>query len=548
MAMSRDRILLFLLLLAALLLFCIDLNGVPLRDWDEGTVAQVAREISRCPSWQGWIHPTLWDKPYLNKPPLLHGLIAVAYRLFGVHAWTARLPGAVLTACSVPLLYWVGRAVFPNRSTAWISAGVYLLLLPVVRHGRLAMLDGAIVCFFLFTLGCLLKSLRHPRWGYGVGLGFALMVLTKGLLGGLLLAIALLFLLWERPQHLLSPPLWQGLLLGLVPVLGWYSWQWQQYGQTFVDTGLIDQGLSRIWETVEDHQGPPWYYLLEILKYGWPWLIFWPVGWGLTLRSLPQPWAKLILTWTGAYLLPISCMGTKLPWYVYPIYPAIALTCGVALSAAWEKHRHWSSRTLALKRLPKGWSIALALIAFVGLAGMVYASPWGGEPSIALFVTFLMVACTAATAALWVWQQRSRFLPALFIGLYLALLSLMVSDHWVWELGESFPVEPIAQLVRNHVPPTAPIYLQYPYHRPSLEFYSDRPIPPAPLETLQTLWQQPTPIYILTNDLAPYTALSGPILPLGTANTWHLISNQTAKAEQNPQKAPPKSPRISASM
>lgn len=133
------------LLLAAVILFSINLGGLPLRDWDEGTVAQVAREIWRSPAnSQRWLYPTLNGEPYLNKPPLMHILIAFAYAIGGVNEWTSRLPGALLTAISVPLLYGIGREIFVQRPPAVFSALVYLTLLPVVRHGRLAMLDGAV--------------------------------------------------------------------------------------------------------------------------------------------------------------------------------------------------------------------------------------------------------------------------------------------------------------------------------------------------------------------------------------------------------------------
>jgi 4-amino-4-deoxy-L-arabinose transferase-like glycosyltransferase len=522
----RDRTIALLLWLAAIVLFCVDLNGVPLRDWDEGLVAQVAREISRSDRWTGWLYPQLWGEPYFNKPPLLHTLVALTYRLWGVHTWTARLPGAVLTSASVPLLYCLGRAVFPTRAVALLGACVYLTWLPVVRHGRLAMLDGAVICFFIATLWMLVRSHRSSNWFYGVGLGFALMCLTKGLLGVLLLGLALVFLAWDYPKAFTIPALWRGLLLGSIPVLVWYGLQWQLYGQTFIDAGVVNQSISRIWNAVEDHQGPPWYYLLEILKYSWPWLIFFPMGVRLVWRSRHHSWGKLILVWLLCYLLPISLMGTKLPWYVFPVYPALALTCAVALSAAWEMHRHWSGRLLSLKQLPITWGLSLGLVALIGLGGISYASPWGGEPSTALLLSFLSVAIATGTASFLVWRQRLLFIPILIIGAYTSLLCLMMSDHWVWELGESFAVTPVAELVRNQVPPEAPLYLQYAYARPSLNFYCDRLIPAASAQELQTLWQQPPPIYILTSDPSSYQTLSKSFTDLGIAENFHLISNQ----------------------
>ena len=525
----RSDLLCFALLwLAALGLFGLDLGGVPLRDWDEGTVAQVAREISQGGTWTAWLHPQLWGAPYLNKPPLLHSLIAAAFQNFGVHTWVARLPGAVLTATSVPLLYLLGREIFPTRTYAGLGAGIYLTCLPVVRHGRLAMLDGAVTSFFIALLWLLLRSRRHPVDALGVGICFALMCLTKGILGILLLAIALLFLLWDTPKVLRSPYLWAGLALGSLPVIGWYFLQWQYYGQQFLDVTLLNQNFERVWNAVDNHQGPFWYYLLELLKYGWPWLIFWPTGFWLTWQSRHQTWGKLLLVWTVGYLLAISLMGTKLPWYIFPLYPAIALTVGVALTAAWHRYQHWNGRSLALKQIPPVWFWLLALFSLVGMAGVVYVSPWGGEPSIALALTFGTVAITSGLAALFSSRQQTRFIPILVVGLYLALGSLMISDHWLWELGESFPVLPIASLVNEQVPPEQPIYMAYGYERPSLNFYCDRRIIALPAAELVAPWQTVKPLYLLVQDPTPFQTAAAQFTEHAQADEWHLISNQAS--------------------
>lgn len=62
-----DWVWVVILLLAALLLYTLNLGGVALRDWDEGIVAQVAREIAQ-PGGH-WLYPTLHGAPYFNKPP-----------------------------------------------------------------------------------------------------------------------------------------------------------------------------------------------------------------------------------------------------------------------------------------------------------------------------------------------------------------------------------------------------------------------------------------------------------------------------------------------
>src|SRR4028119_2340686 len=217
---------------AAIVLWGISLGDLPLRDWDEGTRALVAREIYRTGNW---LYPTLQGQLYLNKPPLMDWLIALSYSIGGVGEFTTRLPGAFFSACGVPLLYLVGREVFLDRLPAVFGAGVYLTLLPVVRHGRLAMLDGMVVSFFLLLLLFLLKCRQDRRWAVGVGLCLGAIAFTKGLLVVPLGAIAGAFLLADKQLALLrSLYFWLGILLGNLPMLAWYAAQWQHYGITFL--------------------------------------------------------------------------------------------------------------------------------------------------------------------------------------------------------------------------------------------------------------------------------------------------------------------------
>lgn len=162
----------------------------------------------------------------------------------------------------------------------------------------------------------------------------------------------------------------------------------------------------------------------------------------------------------------------------------------------------------------------------LGAGGLFYASPWGGEPSWALGITFLLVMIVAGAAAMFVWHQQTRFIPTLIIGLYCALTVLMTSNHWVWELGESFPVLPIAELVNTHVPAGIPIGIAYDYSRPSLDFYSDRRITAQSSADLLSRWQAADPMYAIVQDPSPYQATSNQFFELGQTADWHLITNQ----------------------
>ena len=150
---------LWILSVAAIFLYTFNLGEFPLRDWDEGIVATVAREIYRTDlDKYVWLYPQNIDgSPYWNKPPFVHGLIALNYHFFGVNELTTRIIPATISALCVPLLYLIGKEIFVTQKAAVLSAVIYLTLIPVARHNRLAMLDGVINFEFCLLIWSLLR-------------------------------------------------------------------------------------------------------------------------------------------------------------------------------------------------------------------------------------------------------------------------------------------------------------------------------------------------------------------------------------------------------
>ncbi|MGF1673053.1 MAG: ArnT family glycosyltransferase [Rivularia sp. (in: cyanobacteria)] len=519
-----DRIWIVILLIAAVILFTINLGMLPLRDWDEGTIAQVARELgSGSASDMRWLFPTLGGEPYHNKPPLMHLMIAWAYSIGGINEWTTRLPGAILTALTVPFLYSIGREIFHQRICAIYSALVYLTMLPVVRHGRLAMLDGAAVFFFMVMLLCVLRSRRDLRYCLGVGIGFALICLTKSILGVLLGAVAMIFLFWDTPRLLKSKYMWMGIFLGTIPVGFWYGAQWWHYGDTFTTQGMINQSLSRIWNSVEGHNGPPWYYLLEICKYTWPWLIFLPASLGFVWQNRNLSWAKLVLVWLCVYLLAISVMGTKLPWYVFPIYPSIALAIGAKLGEV--------ENLPFLTPLPRLWLVMLSLLAVISAVASTYFS-WNSAPSSELQLIFAAFSVTMALAALRAQRGDRQFIKVLLWGTYVSLLLFVKSNYWVWELNEDYPVKPVVQMVVQANPGVSPIYISSTNHRPSLFFYSNGTIKTASPDDLKYYWQHDQKPYFLLDEKNLKTLPLDSVDKIDEQQGWTLVTKNTTPAKK----------------
>ena len=512
---GRDRAIATGLLGAALVLLLTGLGGVPLRDWDEGTVAQVAREIAQAPSGsQRWLFPTLWGEPYLNKPPLVHWAIAAAYALGGISEWTARLPGALCTALSAPLLYALGRESFVRRLPAALAVLVYLTLLPVVRHGRLAMLDGTVLVVGLLMLLAALRARRDLRWSLGLGVGLGLMALTKGMMALLWLAFALAFLQVDAPRVLRSRYLWLGLLLGSLPAAAWYAAQFWHYGEAFVETTVIRQSLQRITSGTGDLAAPPWYYGPILLR-ALPWLPLMAYGLGLAWVERQWGWAKLVLVWSGLHWAAILLMASKLPWYILPAYPALALATGAQLQAVLEQPSD--------RPYPHAWTVILAILAIAAGAGSVYYS-WQDPPELWLVVILAGLAIALGASAWLVARRDPQFVAVLVWGCYVSLLLLFASPHWLWELNEAYPVKPVAAIVRQNVPPERTVYTDFAYNRPSLNFYSQHQVVPLADQGLERRWQtRPQAFLLLRSQALERLALEAPNRVASAPPNWVLV-------------------------
>jgi 4-amino-4-deoxy-L-arabinose transferase-like glycosyltransferase len=514
-----ERLIVIALLVAGLLIFTLNLGSLPLRDWDEGTVAQVAREILQAPeNSDRWLFPTLWEQPYLNKPPLIHDLIALFYRWGGVNETTARLPSALLMAISVPFTYALGKELFLMRQPALLSALIYLTTLPLVRHGRLAMLDGAVVCFAIILMWSVLRSRRDLRWCLGIGISLSLIGLTKGIIALLLGGIAFGFLAWDTPRLFRSLYFWTGLIIGCVPVFGWYSLQWFHYQGAFVETAVFSQSFSRLWRAVDDNSGPPWYYLQRLLHF-LPWLIFSLSGLHFAWKNQIWSWSKLVLVWSGVYFLVITLMSTKLPWYILPLYPALALAGGRMLTEIFRYPRELS--------YPRAWGTLLLFLGGLGLAASIYFGVTE-DNSKELVIIMLAVALTTGVSGTLILRRDPQFINLLSWGMYVSLLLFISSSHWLWELNEAYPVKPVAMLIRDQVPAEAPIYTSFDYERPSLNFYAQKRVLPATGEQLQYYWEKDAGTYLLvdTETLQQLSFKKEPRQDYQAPPDWHLITHQ----------------------
>jgi 4-amino-4-deoxy-L-arabinose transferase-like glycosyltransferase len=524
-----------ILLILAIILYTICLGNMPLRDWDEGYYGIVARDMVEN---NNWLFLTYLDEPFLLKPPLMIWLVAISYKLGGINEFTSRFPVAFITALGVPLIYLIGNIIFnegngisQRRKDAKESFGndlplfclenrqyislftalVYLTLLPVVRHGRLAMMDGIIVTFFLFSIYCVLKSKTNQYYGIGVGLGLGCIALTKGVLVLLLGFIIKLFVLVNREYKLLKNVyLWLGIILGLMAVFSWYWLQYQQYGDTFINVHFKSQSFDRLSTAVEGNKGSIFYYVIELLKYTIPWLLFLPQGLILAWQNKDKPWGNLILIGFTVYLVTISLMGTKLPWYIMPIYPFFTLAVGVKLAQLYQQEIY-----------PNWLKFVFYSLGGLMLGGIVYFVL--SDPQIPLILMAILLSLTFILSAYYIQVKNKKFIPTLFIGLYLSFGLFFTSNSWNWEFNENFNAKTVGLLINHNTPEKTIIYTSFSYSRPSVDFYSDRPVIPANINQLQELGKSEN--YLLINaEILPQLNLIN-YENLGTAENFILIKS-----------------------
>ena len=481
--------------LAAAVLALIGLGDLPLRDFDEATVAQVALEL-RHGLGEAPLLPTLWDKPYLNKAPGLHSLIALVISTTTQpdqlpSEWTVRVAPAVLSCLVVPLGGWLQWVLRPgDRSSTLATSVILLTLLPVARHGRLAMLDGtqltAMAVLWLALLQ-LTRSRTSALWGAVAGLMASAMLLLKAPLLVPAAAAAGLALTWGQEWRNWNnrTAALGGMLLGLAPGIGWHLWHAHVRGSQALWLWWGD-GAGRVLLAAGEGSDLGWRVpMIEILEGGWPWLPLVPFALIWAWRWRQSRWGRWCLTCMLTLAGAILPLRTQLPWYSHPLWLPIALLC--APLVVWlVDQSSYSSLGSALKkpsppyrwlllRLPWFWW-GLGLVLLLLTAGSFSTLGSALTPYRGLAAVLGLGWCIGGWWLRSTEHQRRRLGVIILSSGNIAVLALLFqSPLWIWELNESWPVQPVAALTKES--DGKEIKLKGYEERPSLNWYAERKIP-----------------------------------------------------------------------
>jgi 4-amino-4-deoxy-L-arabinose transferase-like glycosyltransferase len=424
-------------LVAALLVF--RLGAVPLLGPDEPRYARVAVEMHRAGEW---VTPTLQGQPWLEKTPLYYWLAGGFFSLLGETEAAARLPSVLAALLLVGATALAGARLFGTRAglQAGFVAGTSLLPFVYGRAASMDMLLGATVTVAIASAGLRLLDEAGP-WAVPLAAAFAgLAALAKGPLG---LLIPLLVVgayvgatrEWKWLREMLAP---RAILAFLVVAAPWYVAILLDQGRHFVDVFLLNQNVERFTSTIHHHPGAVWYYLPVLLVGLFPWSgLAVPGLFGLRPRTERKD--LFVLLWLVLPLAFFSLAGSKLPGYVLPCVPPLALLMGRAadrLVSAATPERYLSGRVTALVGLVLGaliatvpvflaslhepfWRSALPPCVWALLAVFVFSRRVGPDPRGALGILFvgaagLLVLIALAAPPVLAHRQSGRalFLPA----------------------------------------------------------------------------------------------------------------------------------------
>jgi 4-amino-4-deoxy-L-arabinose transferase-like glycosyltransferase len=342
------------LVIAVTLIWFANLEYRKLIKPDEGRYAEIPREMLVSGDWTT---PRLNDLKYFEKPPLQYWATATAYTVFGEHQWTSRLWTALTGFAGIMLVWFAGLRLF-GREAANYAAILLGSSMLYVLMAHINTLDMG-VTFFL-TLGIVSLLLgqsetdkrKQRNWMMLAWASLALAVLSKGLMGLVLPGAALfIYMVVQRDFSVLKRMHWlHGLAVFLLVTAPWF-YLVMKANPEFFQKFFIYEHYTRF-TTKDLGRYQPWYYFIPILLAGMlPWTVLMfdtlfrtAFGSGLGRDSrLPGTFnaARFLLIWAVFIYLFFTVSGSKLPSYLLPMFPALALLMGKQLAVMNARRLFW---------------------------------------------------------------------------------------------------------------------------------------------------------------------------------------------------------------
>jgi 4-amino-4-deoxy-L-arabinose transferase-like glycosyltransferase len=441
---------------------------------DEGRYAEIAREMATSGNF---ITPRLNGIKYFEKPPLQYWTTAATFKLFGENEWTARIWPGLTGFLSVLLAFITANRLFGQRTallaSATLGSGLFTVLI-----GHINTLDMGLSFFLQLALTGMIfanhedtANRNRRKWMLLVWAALALAMLTKGLLclvvcGASLVLYSLLardFSPWKRLE------LARGIPLFLAITAPWFV-AVSLANPEFPHFFFIHEHFERFLTKEHGRYQPAWYFFAILLVGTLPWTLMtlqgWLTAWGRERSGEFQP-QRFLFIWAAVILGFFSASSSKLPSYILPMAPALAILTGVFLANVRRKTLLTHIALIIPVAAAAVWfapKITTHADAIMPLDMMAQYARW------ATIAATLWLAGTLVAFIL-VWRRHEGHgLITLAVAGFLAL-TLVIQGHET--LGRSTSSHDLALELKPLLTPDVPFYSVAMYEQ-TLPFYLQR--------------------------------------------------------------------------
>ena len=444
------------LLAVALLGFLPGFFSIPPVDRDEARFAQATKQMVES---RDYVDIRFQDEVRYMKPVGVYWVQAAVVNAASVLGfpraastiWLYRIPSLIGSIAAVLLTYWTALAFVPRRA-AVLSALMMASCVLLGIERLLAKTDAMLLMTVVAAMGAMARAYLPPQrerldaagaWTVAAIFWTALAagVLLKGPLIIMVVGLAALALIVvdRSATWLLTLKPLAGVIWFAVLVLPWFVAIVGRSGDAFLAQSVGEDLLAKIFTGQESHGAPPGYYFILF------WVTFWP---GATLAALATPgvWrtrresaVKFLLAWLVPSWLVFELVMTKLPHYVLPLYPAIAiLIAGVIDARALSRKPFLEWGTI--------WWFVVPMVA--GVAGVVALAVIGRQ--FGLLVWPLMGAAAVLGFLAWRLYEADGAEHALLRAVAAAILiAIATFGLIVPSLGQLFPSPLLARILRE---------------------------------------------------------------------------------------------------
>lgn len=309
------------------------INWLTLVNWDEAWYGSIARNIAATGNfmkmdWNG--------KIYYHHPPLGFILMALSIKIFGNNEFAVRFPSAILGVGAIILIYFLGKKLFKSNLVGFASSLIVGTSVWYLIRTRSGDLDSIFIFFYLLTVFFSLKSKDNFKWFTPTMIAFALLMLSKTMVG----ASAGILIIFNNLRHVfknkknISIAL-AGIIVFLLLLVPWYYVQWTNfehfYEEHFIAVGMRNKNMKSYLH-IETFL-PLFYLHMGIRK----WYYIWLAALGLiiiTFRFIKNNFL-FVLIWNLIILYPFLTTNETQIWHLIPVYLPIAFV--VSAGVFWGK-------------------------------------------------------------------------------------------------------------------------------------------------------------------------------------------------------------------